>query len=132
MRTYTFRAKPRDLDFGKSVDGSLIDKRLLHGEHAGIYILTERGQVEVDPDTVTLLPPEHRWERILSQILRFITLPLVVIIILLYLFKLIATLIYNYIRYSGELVIYNDKLNKTTLVDLFYKLNLQFANHESV
>ena len=132
MRTYTFRAKPRDLDFGKSVDGSLIDKRLLHGEHAGIYILTERGQVEVDPDTVTLLPPEHRWERILSQILRFITLPLVVIIILLYLFKLIATLIYNYIRYSGELVIYNDKLNKITLVDLFYKLNLQFANHESV
>lgn len=132
MRTYTFRAKPKDLGFGKSVEGSLIDKRPLHGEHAGVYILTERGLIEVDPESVALLPPEHRWEKILSQILRFIVLPLVVIIILLYLFKLIAILIYNYIRYSGELVIYNDKLNKTTLVDLFYKLNLQFANQESV
>ena len=132
MRAYTFRAKPKDLDFGKSVDGSLIDKRPLHGENAGVYIFTERGQVEIDPETITLLPPEHRWERILSQILKFIALPLVLIIILLYLLKLIAILIHNYIRYSGEMVIYNDKLNRTSLVDLFYKLNLQFANHESV
>jgi hypothetical protein len=132
MRTYTFRAKPKDLDFGKSVEGSLIDKHPLFGKGAGVYILTEQGQIEVEPDTVTLLPPEHRWEKILSQILRFIVLPLVLIIILLYLLKLITILIHNYIRYSGEMVIYNDKLNRTTLVDLFYKLNLQFANHESV
>lgn len=53
IREIEFRGIAADtLSFGGWVHGSLIDKRPINGENAGVYIYTEQGKIEVIPKTI--------------------------------------------------------------------------------
>ena len=128
MRTYTFRAKPKDLLHGQFVEGSLIDMRPINGPLGGVFIYTEQGEIEVRPETIVRLLSEPRWERVLAIVLRVVALIPILLIATLHYFRLVCTLIYNYLKYGGETTVYNKKTNRTTILDVYDKLNSQFAN----
>lgn len=52
-RNRLHRGIPKDISsFGNFVFGSLLDKRPINGKDAGVFIYTERGEIEVIPETV--------------------------------------------------------------------------------
>ena len=62
-------------------------------------------------------------DTILGVVFRIIALPFIFIIITLYYFIFVARMLYNYIKYGGETIIYNKNTNRKTILEVFDKVS---------
>ena len=62
-------------------------------------------------------------DSILGVAFRVIALPFIFILITLHYVKYISRMLYNYIKHGGEMVIYSEKVNRRTILEVFDKVS---------